>query len=196
MSHTLVQQPQKCLKCIVCSALAALLVKSECFILCQTKTCGCFSGALKLIPPMSCMHKITDICLKHRITNAKIYCNDHRLPLNLPDPPHTQTHKKKPHWEIGVASPWPKNVPKATTREQEAAQRERSTLMTHETKREAVSDAHRGCSCLEVFGGVHELERENTEDVLILHVFMLPVCVSVHAWWQKPHRALFSCQCD
>lgn len=96
MSHTLVQQPQKCLKCIVCSALAALLVKSECFIPCQTKTCGCFSGALKLIPPMSCMHKNTDICLKHTITNAKIYCNDHRLPLNLPDPPHTQTHKKNP----------------------------------------------------------------------------------------------------
>lgn len=109
-------------------------------------------------------------------------------------PPHT--HIKKTHWEISVASPWPKNVPKATTREQEAAQRERSTLMTHETKREAVSDAHRGCSCLEVLVGVHELERENTEDVLILHVFMLPVCVSVHAWWQKPHRALFSCQCD
>lgn len=113
MSHTLVQQPQKCLKCIVCSALAALLVKSEYFILCQTKTCGCFSGALKLIPPMSCMHKITDICLKHRITNAKIYCNDHRLPLNLPDPPHTQTHKKKTplrDWRgIPVTQKRPKN---------------------------------------------------------------------------------------
>ena len=22
------------------------------------------------------------------------------------------------------------------------------------------------------------------------------LCVSVHAWWQKPHRVLFSCQCD